>query len=272
MSLFPFFVFLATLGGLAAALLGIENPAARIAALGAEALPREAAGVLRPSLEQLLAARYRTLLPLGLLGALVSATAATSCTVKALNRAHGVRETRARGRRWLVALGLTVGAGVLLTAAFGLAAVGELLVRRLATAVGGGPLVGWVFGLGEWVVVGGLLLAVATLVYWAAPNVEQPFRWATPGALLFGAGWAVATWVLRQYLTHVGEASVYGALAGVWVTLAWFMVVATLLLLGGELNAALDDRPGLPQIVDRLASDAAGARERVEETAKRHAA
>jgi membrane protein len=272
MSLFPFFVLVATVGSLVAGLLGIQNPAARVADLGSATLPKEVAGALRPPLEELLAARYRTLLPLGLVGALVSATAATNSTVKALNRAHGVRETRAAGHRWLVALALTVAAGVLLTAAFGVVATGELLMGRLVAAVGGDPLVGWALGLGQWALTGVLLVAVATLVYWAAPNVRQPFRWATPGALLFGVGWAGATWLLRQYLTHVGEASVYGALAGVWVALVWFMVVATLLVLGGELNAVLDDRPGLSEVADRLAGDATSARKRVEEAARRHAA
>jgi membrane protein len=256
MALFPFFVFLATVGGLVAGFFGIANPAERIVGLAADALPREAGGVLLPPLQELLASRYRTLLPFGLIGALVSATAATNGTVKALNRAHGVRETRAAGRRWLVSLALTVAAGVLLTGAFALAAVGEIMISRWLRTSGGAPIVGWLLGVGQWVVVGALMVGVATVVYWAAPNVRQPLKWATPGALLFGGGWALATWLLRLYLTRVGEASLYGALSGVWIVMVWFMVVATLLILGGELNAALDDRPGLPQVAQRLAEDA----------------
>jgi membrane protein len=271
MSLFPFCVFLATLGGLVAAVLGIPNPAQRMVDLGAALLPREAAEALRPPLQELLAERYRALLPIGLVGALVSATAATNSTVKALNRAHDVRETRAAGHRWLVALGLTVGMGLLLTVAFGVATAGEAVAGQ-AAAGAGGPLFGLVLGLGRWAVAGALLFAVATLVYWAAPNVRQPFRWATPGALLFGGGWAIATWLLRQYLTHVGEGSLYGALGGVWVTMLWFMVVATLLVLGGEVNAALDDRPGLPEIAERLSDDAGHAKRQVKDTIGRHAA
>lgn len=271
MSLFPFFVLLATVGGLLSMFLRIDNPSQRLLDLGAEALPREAAATLRPPLEELLAARYRALLPLGLLGALISATAATSSTIKALNRVHGVRETRAAGHRWLVALALTIGAGVLLTGAFALAVVGEVGLGRLAASAAG-PVVGLVLDFGRWVVVGGLLVVVAAVVYWAAPNTRQPFKWATPGALLFGGGWALATWLLRLYLTHVGEGSIYGALGGVWIALLWFMVVAVLLILGGELNAVLDDRPSLPQVGDRLAGDADNARAAVQETAARHAA
>jgi hypothetical protein len=163
-----------------------------------------------------------------------------------------VRETRAAGHRWLVALGLTVGAGALLAGAVGLALAGELLIGRIVGAIDGGWLVGWLLGLGRWVLTGGLLLIVAALVYWAAPNVRQPFKWATPGALLFGAGWLAATWLLRQYTTVLGGHTVYGALGGVWVVLVWFLVVATLLVLGGELNAALDDRPSLRQVGERL--------------------
>jgi membrane protein len=259
-ALFPFVVFLATVGGLLSGALGIENPAQRIVAIGADALPREAADVVRPSLEELLAARYRALLPFGLVGALVSATAATNSTVRALNRAHGVRETRAAGHRWLVAFGLTIAWGVLLTAAFTLALVGQALIAPF----GGALLSGLLVGLGEWVLIIALLLGAAALVYWAAPNVQQPLKWATPGALLFAGGWVVATWGLRLYLEHAAKATVYGALGGVWVTLVWFYVVATLLILGAELNAALDDRPSLPEIADRVLQP-------VEEV-KRHAA
>lgn len=251
MALFPFIVVLGTLGALAAQLFGIENPARRLLDLGAETLPGEVIAVVRPTLERAISARDGALLSIGVIGALISATGATSATVKAMNRAYGVEETRLRGRRWWFSLGLTLGTGIALIGGFAVVVAGGASVSWVADRLGAGRGLGLAIAVGGWVLVGLLLLAVATLVYWIAPNVRRPIRRALPGALLFGAGWLVATVLLQLYVSYMGSHTIYGVLAGVWLVMVWFLAVGTLLVLGAELNAALDEGPSLERTARR---------------------
>jgi membrane protein len=236
LALFPFVLVLGAAGGAAAAALGVGDPAALVGDLAAEALPAEAAAVVRPHLEQVLAARYRALLPLGFVGALGAATAGTHAVVKALNRVHRVEETRARGHRYVVALGLTAAATGLLATALVLVLLGQALAARLL----GGGAAATVLGLVRWPAVIALLAAAAALVYWAAPNAQRPFRWASAGAVVFAVGWTGATLVFSAYMRTLSHHhATYGALGGVAVALLWFYAAGWLLLLGAEADVAL---------------------------------
>jgi membrane protein len=242
LALFPFFIVLAALGGVAAAALGVRNPAEAVLDLGGEALPPAVAELLRPPLERVLDRWDGRLFSVGLVAALLSATAATNAVVKGLNRAYGAAETRARGHRHLVSLALTVAAGALLVTSFAVVLLGQFAARRLASALGREGQLDLLLGAARWPVVCLLLLLAAALVYRWGPSVRPPWRWATPGALLFAGGWLLATWAFSFYLGRVAAYNaVYGALAGAIVVLLWFYVVGLALVVGGELNALLDE-------------------------------
>ena len=52
-------------------------------------------------------------------------------------------------------------------------------------------------------------------MYRAEPNVELPWRWVSPGAAVFVAGWLLTTFGFSVYVTVFGDYSeTYGALAG----------------------------------------------------------
>lgn len=68
----------------------------------------------------------------------------------------------------------------------------------------------------------------------------MPWRWVTPGALVFAVGWLEASALFTLYADPVGAyTTVFGALGGMVVLLAWFQLTAYALLIGAELNAGL---------------------------------
>jgi membrane protein len=85
------------------------------------------------------------------------------------------------------------------------------------------------------------------IVFRVAPNSKQPWRWATAGAVLFAAGWLLASSLFVVYVNWAGGyASSYGVLGGVVVLLLWLQVTAYALLVGAELNAVIEQRTGQP--------------------------
>jgi membrane protein len=135
-----------------------------------------------------------------------------------------------------------------------------LIVLGLATCVllflGGGlahDVLGLI-GLGDtavtvWSVVrwpAALLLAmlIYAVVYYAAPNLEiRNWRYITPGAVFGVTTWIVASAVFFVYVsTFSSYSATYGAFATVVILLIWLYLTSSVLLLGAELNAAIDLR------------------------------
>jgi membrane protein len=82
-----------------------------------------------------------------------------------------------------------------------------------------------------------LMLAVA-LIYWLFPNVRQPFKFITPGAVIAVIVWILASLGFSFYVSNFSSYSAtYGALASVVVLLLYFFISAAILLLGAEINA-----------------------------------
>ncbi len=98
-----------------------------------------------------------------------------------------------------------------------------------------------VWNIAKWPVLAVVLALVLALLYWVAPNVEQPgFRWVTPGSVLAVALWIVASAAFAFYVGHFGSYSkTYAALAGVVIMLIWLWISNIAVLLGLEFDAEL---------------------------------
>jgi membrane protein len=85
-----------------------------------------------------------------------------------------------------------------------------------------------------------LVMPVVSIVYWAIPNVYQPFRLITPGAALAVIVWVVASLAFSYYVSNFANYSVvYGSLGVAIGLLLYFYISAAVLLLGAEVNAAI---------------------------------
>lgn len=240
LALFPFMIFLASLGAFLAALLPVEDPTAAILASLGSALPPDAARLVRSELDQVIGERSAGLLSFGILAAVFFASGAVRALTSAMNRAFSVSETRPLWRQFAVAMGLTLLAGAAILLAFTVFVAGQLAGTALAERAGAAQ----AFAVAaEWVrlpvAIALLLLAVAAL-YRVAPNVRVPWRGVLPGAVLFVFTWLAMTYLFGGYVARFGSyARTYGALAGVVVLLMWFYLSSVLLLVGASLTSVL---------------------------------
>ncbi|HEV2122589.1 MAG TPA: YhjD/YihY/BrkB family envelope integrity protein, partial [Chloroflexota bacterium] len=110
LALFPFFIFLAALGGFIARMVGIENPADQILGLLGN-MPSGLVDVVRTQLEAVLETQQPGLLSIGILGAIWASSAGMNAVVKSMNLAYDVEETRPWWKKTLLGIGMTLLAG-----------------------------------------------------------------------------------------------------------------------------------------------------------------
>ncbi|HET9476092.1 MAG TPA: YihY/virulence factor BrkB family protein, partial [Dehalococcoidia bacterium] len=238
LAMFPFFIFLAAVGAFVASALNIDNPTERIMDSLGDALPQDAASVLEDQLQQVLGERNLSLLSLGILAAIWTASGAMNTLIKALNRVYDIQESRPIWKKYPLAVGLTLLAGFFFISAFTVLLIGQFVTREIADELGMSSIARTLLYWGRFPIAAALLLAVVAFLYWAAPNAKMPFRWVTPGALAFMVAWIAFTVGFGFYVANFGSYnSTYGTLGGVVVLMVWLYLSSFLLLAAAELNA-----------------------------------
>jgi membrane protein len=176
--------------------------------------------------------------------ALWTATGAMNALMRALNRIYGRKETRGFVRLRLTGLAMMTLALAAFLLVFGLLVLGPQLSGWV------GSVVGWESGLAaiwwaaQWpILILGLLASFAAILY-LGPNVDRPrWRLLSPGAVLAVAIWLAASGLFAVYVSMFGSYNkTWGSLAAVIIMLTWLWLSGVALLLGAEVNAALERR------------------------------
>jgi membrane protein len=177
-------------------------------------------------------------LGLSLVLAIWSANAAMKAMFDALNAIYDEREKRSFLRYNLVSLGTTITAIALLLAAIFLLAVGPSLIEWLYLT----PMMKTALWLLRWPVAFAVAVCAIALLYWVGPSRKAVrFVWLLPGAAAAALIWVAASTGFAWYAATLGDyAATYGSLAAVVVLMTWLWLSASIILLGGELNAELE--------------------------------
>ena len=247
LAIFPGFIFLLSL----LPYLPIPHLHQAIMDLLHQALPSEAAGVLSETVESIVTERQGELLSLGFLGTLWAASTGMYAVMHQLNITYGVKEARSFLKARATALALTLLFGVLVIGAFALIVLGGYLESFLGDTLGWSGALVALFAILRWIIVFAALLLGFALIYYLAPNVDQKFKWVSPGSILGTAALVAASLALQVYVQNFGSYdATYGGLGAVIVLMLWLYIVGLVLLLGSELNvvfearASNDERPG----------------------------
>ncbi|GAA4564110.1 YihY/virulence factor BrkB family protein [Micromonospora coerulea] len=206
------------------------------------------------------------LLSFGLLGALWSASGYIGAFTRASNAIYGVAEGRPFYRLRPLQIGLAAISLVLLA----VVAVGLIVSGPVTDAVGdlvhAGGLARTVWSVAKWPVLALVMMSLLSLLFWIAPNVQQPrFRWLTPGGGLALVAWVLASFGFGLYVANFGSYDVtYGSLGAVIAFLVWLYLSNCALMLGVQVNAELQrgrvlqtgaEDPGEPVLPPRAAAD-----------------
>jgi len=232
-ALFPFLLFLVALASVV------------ISPRDAEQLVQQLSQVAPGAVTQIVGDRIRqlgqqqdvSLLGFGALGAVWAASGAVMALMRALNTAYDVKEGRPFWKTRGIAILMTLFAGALAL----VAAVAAVAAPALAQAVGGpiGTAIVWL----RLPVAGLIMMLLWAVVYYVLPDVEQDFKFITPGSVGGVLIWLLASWGFSQYVSHFGSYDrTYGSIAGIIVLLLWIWISALVLLVGAEVNALIEHR------------------------------
>lgn len=204
-------------------------------------VPADATGLLEDSLQRM-QERPSSGLVLTILGfvlALWSTTSAMTTYQAALNLAYDRKDRRSFLKKRLIALAMVacVGAAFLLLAV--LLILGPFISNRLSDELGAGTVfeVGW--WIAQWpILLVGLLLAFATILY-LGPDVEHPkWQFISPGSLIAAFVWLVASGLFAVYTSMFASYNkTWGSISAVIVMLTWLWLTGIALLFGAEVNA-----------------------------------
>jgi membrane protein len=240
LAMFPFFIFLAALGGFVADILDVTNPTEEIMDRIGDSLPPDTASILERELTTVIESQDLGLMSIGIVGAIWAASSGVGTITKTMNRIYAVKETRSRWKRYGLAVGVTLLGGGILIVVFLVQIVGQLYGLQLAAELGLEGAAAKAISLARWPIVIVFVLVALAFIYWAAPNAGMPFRWVTPGAVLATIGWLTMSLGFGFYVSNFSSYNAtYGTLGGVVVTLVWFYLSSFVVLLGAEVNAVL---------------------------------
>ncbi|WP_437811532.1 YihY/virulence factor BrkB family protein [Sorangium sp. So ce1078] len=232
LSIFPFLLFAVALAGL------VIDPAesARLMREFYQMAPPAVANILGERLQALTEGQSPGLLTVGALGAVWAASGGVIALMDALNSAYGVEDSRSFLKRRGIALLVTLGGAVLLAIASAIAVATPAVTEHL------GPLATPILWL-RVPVSAFIVMAVLATLYYVLPDVEQKFKFITPGSVVAVLIWAIASLGFSFYVSRFGSYEVsYGALGGVIILLLWMWISSMAVLLGAEINAIIEHR------------------------------
>ena len=241
LALFPLLLFLTAMLGYFAD-SGTELRRSLLTYLGSLA-PRSASALIRTTVDEITENAGGGKISFGLLATLWAASYGMGALSDTLNVAYGVRETRPWWKVRLLAIGLTVALAALIISAVALLFYGGEIGEGLAARLGLGRafVLAWKFL--QWPILLGFVLFAFALIYYYAPNLRaQKWYWITPGSVAGVALWLLVSVAFRLYLRYFDNYSVsYGSLGAVIILMVWFYLTGAALLLGGALNAEIEN-------------------------------
>jgi membrane protein len=236
-ALFPFFLFLTTLLGY----LPVSNLLDQLMALLAQLLPHDALALVQDNVHELVTGQRGGLLSFGILAALWTSSSAVTAVMDSLNRAYNVEEGRPFWKVRGLAILLTIGLSLLIIVSLVLLTFGPQIGGWIADYMGLGGAFQVAWNILRWPVIVFFLILALALIYYLAPDVEQEWKWITPGAVCAVLAWIVASLGFAFYVNNFGSYNkTYGSIGTVIVLLTWMYVTGLLILVGGEINSEIE--------------------------------
>ena len=238
LSFFPLLIFLVTL----LPFLNLETT--QVYAVLVNVMPDEVYRLIESTLDEILTNRNSSLLSIGIIGTIWSASKGINALFRALNKAYDTD-----GRVGFVERGLSLVFTIALVVVVGVALLlpvfGQQIGHFLFSIVGVGEQFVLFWHNIRWVMPLLLIFLVLMGLYWFVPNTDprQKIIGVWPGAVFSTVAWLVLTYGFSFYISNFGNYSAtYGSIGGVIILMLWLYFTGMILIFGAVLNATMQKR------------------------------
>jgi membrane protein len=237
MAMFPFLILVTAL----ASFFGTGSLADEAADIILEAWPSEVAGPIASEVHNVLTVRRQGVLTLGILLALYFASSGIEALRVGLNRAYGVRETRAWWFTRIESIIFVLGGAFVMLAFALLVVLGPLVWRGVLHWLPGLRPYEWLIDFLRLGVATLLIVTALTLAHKLVPAGRRDFLSVLPGVAVTLLLWIFGGLAFGWYLDNYPSAyvSTYGGLATAMAALVFLYTLAAIFLFGGEINGTV---------------------------------
>jgi membrane protein len=187
----------------------------------------------------------------GLLFALWSANSATKALFDSLGQIYREKEERGFVKLTLITLAFTVGTIALLILALASIVVLPIVLDQLGL-LGATSLA---LKLARWPLLFVAIAIALALVYRFGPDRSMPqWKWITWGSATAASLWIIASLLFSWYAANFGSFNkTYGSLGAIIGFMIWMWISTSVVLLGAEIDAEMEQLHARRQAVDRNA-------------------
>lgn len=234
LSFFPFLIFLVSLLGF------IELSGDSVVAELIRLLPSDASKMIKDILAEVLDNGSGTLLSIGMIATIWSASNGINAILKGLNKAYDIEEHRPFWKVRGIALVTTIFLVVVIALVMLLLILGKTLGQYVFEWLDAPISFQWMWSVLTYAIPIAAMIGAFTLLYWIVPSRKLALREVLPGSIFATFGWMITSLLFQLYMNSFGNYSkTYGSLGGMIILLIWLYISAIMIILGGEINAAL---------------------------------
>ncbi|GGD48645.1 YihY/virulence factor BrkB family protein [Paenibacillus nasutitermitis] len=234
LSFFPFLIFIIAV--LSFANLTLQDVIEQIQLV----MPELSTKTISSTFSEIQASRSGSLLSVGLIITLWSASNGINAVMKALNKAYDVEETRPFWKVKAYSLIFTFVLALVILFSMVMLIFGRVIGDMLYkwTQLPGSFDMVWT--VAQFAIPIIVMAVVFACMYLFAPNLRLRFREVVPGALFATFGWIITSLCFSFYVNNFSNYSkTYGSIGGIIVLLTWLYLSSIIIVLGGEINASL---------------------------------
>lgn len=180
------------------------------------------------------------LISIGILATIWSASNGMNALIRALNRAHNVTESRSFIKQRLLSIFMTLGMILVLVVTLLLPVFGRAILEWIASIISLPTASFELLNRLRWLIGITIMTIVLMVIYAIAPNKRIRLSEVMVGAIFATVSWQLISYLFSIYIANFSNFSAtYGSLGGVIILMLWFFLSGYIIVVGGEINAAL---------------------------------
>lgn len=208
-------------------------------------LPIDIQYIITSFIDDIVRSSSQSLLSIAAFVGIWTASSGLTPVIRAINRAYDYDETRSFLKLKLMSIVFTIALLILLLIVFITLVFGEILGRKLFEMFGIGELFLTIWSFMRFIIPILFMIYIFALLYKFSPCVENRKSIRLVSTLLGGIfttiGWIITSLAFSYYVSNFGKYSTtYGSVGGVIVLLVWLYLSSIIIILGGEINAAVE--------------------------------